>query len=103
MYDNLLALYNLSKHVGGERSHSILQQIFREEQLRKEMKIVYILHGLANPEGAPDAVIQYVKNAVASIKARSFQYKQSIRLERTKIARVKDLQQRGVGLLGAAG
>ena len=95
------ALMALLPKMKSKRGVAILEAIFSDRQVLKAMGAGKQFTGAKGK--VPQEVLQLLKTGLGGhIKAHAFDYHQKVNQERARIARIKQLQARAVGLVGSA-
>jgi hypothetical protein len=92
MYDNYQKL-------GCERALLIIEQLFADKELRKQVGAARQLHDIANPDQPPDGVLVMLKCAKATLSRNMNDYVKAANKELSNIQKVREQQNKMIGWL----
>mmetsp|Transcript_89804 Transcript_89804/g.279428 ORF Transcript_89804/g.279428 Transcript_89804/m.279428 type:complete len:708 (-) Transcript_89804:499-2622(-) len=104
-FDAFHSLYMMgadSANLKGELSQRILVLIFSDRSLLSDLGLARQLHEINNPTQPPVGLVLALKRASNFMKVNHFSFQRKIEREKANIARIRDWQQRFVGLVGIA-
>jgi len=90
MYDNYQKL-------GCERALLIIEQLFADKELRKQVGAARQLHDIANPDQPPDGVLVMLKEAKATLTKNMNDYVKAANREISSIEKVRAQQNKMIG------
>ena len=92
MYDNYQKL-------GCERALLIIEQLFADKELRKQVGAARQLHDIAEPDHPPDGVLVMLKCAKATLSRNMNDYVKAANKELSNIQKVREQQNKMIGWL----
>jgi hypothetical protein len=92
-------MYDRYRKVEGERVLLILEQLFADKEIRRDIGAAKQLHDIAQPHEPPEGVIKLLKQAKGRLKVYLTDYVKAANREIQNIQRIRNQQNRLVGAM----
>jgi hypothetical protein len=97
--DAWMQMYDSYENLEGARARIMLEQVFADDLIRKNVGAAHQLHDIAHANQPPDGLLVLLKAAKAQLKKNMNNYVKAANKEMAKIQRIKDHQIKLVGWL----